>query len=53
MRTMFVWWRSEPVCGWALFWTRVGAVAGAIGWLCLLLAVVVIPIAAAIYHATH
>lgn len=53
MRTVFVQQWAQPLTGWSLFWSRVAMVAGAIGWVALLLAVVVVPIMAGIYHALH
>jgi len=49
---MFIWNEPAPT-GIRLFWLRVGTVAGIVGWLCLLAAVVGAPIVAAIYHVLH
>lgn len=48
----FTYW-NEPLHGVSLFWTRVATVAGIVGWACLILAVVIAPVWAFIYHATH
>lgn len=46
------WWYEQPK-GLTLFWTRVGTIASIVGWVCLLVAVIGVPLWAAIYHLAH
>lgn len=50
---MTPYWICEKPTGLRLLFVRVGFVAGIIGWLALLAALVGAPIGALIYHLTH